>query len=193
MLNPHLNDVDALHVICSSAEFDQLRMRPEEANEMDALKKHTTIQIKIPLQETAGKVNVLLQSYLSQSKISSFTLQSDTNYVAQNAGRITRALFEICLKRGWSTLAGHYLEMCKSIDRRVRPDQSPLRQFYFDELPRDVLRRLEELNTDVNVLLEMDPKEIGQLVRNTKAGSLVLSLVQKLPYLNIQARCVQLS
>jgi replicative superfamily II helicase len=106
MLNPHLNDIDALHVLCSSAEFDQLKMRPEEIQEMDTLKKHTTIRVKIPIEETAGKVNVLLQNYLSQSRITSFTLQSDTNYVAQNAGRIARALFELCLKRGWSTLAG---------------------------------------------------------------------------------------
>jgi replicative superfamily II helicase len=115
MLNPHLNDVDAIHVLCSSAEFDQLKIRPEELPEIDSLKKAAHITVKIPLEDTAGKVNVLLQSYLNQSKITSFTLQSDTNYVSQNAGRIARALFEICLKRGWSTLAGCYMSECVSV------------------------------------------------------------------------------
>lgn len=154
-----------IQVLCSSAEFDQLKLRPEELAEIDQLKKHASVRIKIPVEETAGKVNVLLQGYLNQSRITSFTLQSDTNYVAQNAGRISRALFELCLKRGWSSMAGkthlsyhtnrvslwlhfsysagHYLELCKSIDRRVRTDRSPLRQFYQDELPQDVLRRCD--------------------------------------------------
>lgn len=43
------------------------------------------------VEDTAGKVNVLLQSYIDQSRIKSFTLISDTNYVAQSAGRISRA------------------------------------------------------------------------------------------------------
>ena len=30
MLTAYLDEGDALHVLCSSAEFDQLKMRPEE-------------------------------------------------------------------------------------------------------------------------------------------------------------------
>lgn len=185
MLTAHLNDIDALHVLCSSSEFDQLKIRPEELDEVDQLKKLANVRIKGPVEETAGKVSALLQGYLNQSKIQSFTLQSDTNYVAQNAGRIARALFEICLKRGWSTMAGHYLSLCKCIDRRVRSDQSPLRQFVYDELPRPVLRRLEDLGTNVNTLLDMNPKEIGELCRDHKCGSKILGLVAKLPHLRV--------
>jgi hypothetical protein len=39
-------------------------------------------------------------------------------------------------------MARYYLTLSKAIDRRMRPDQTPLRQFYQDELPRDVIRRL---------------------------------------------------
>ena len=34
-------------------------------------------------------------------------------YVSQNAPRICRALFEICLRRSWSTAADMALTMCK--------------------------------------------------------------------------------
>ena len=141
MLAPHLSDPDALHVLCSSAEFDQLKVRPEELPEIDSLKKKTIISIRGAHDDTSGKVNILLQSYLNKSIVQSFTLQSDMNYVATNASRITRALFEICLRRGWSNLSKHYLTLAKSIDRGVMPGSTPLAQF--DELPRDIIQKIE--------------------------------------------------
>ena len=141
MLAPHLSDPDALHVLCSSAEFDQLKVRPEELPEIDSLKKKTIISIRGAHDDTSGKVNILLQSYLNKSIVQSFTLQSDMNYVATNASRITRALFEICLRRGWSNLSKHYLSLAKSIDRGVMPGSTPLAQF--DELPRDIVQKIE--------------------------------------------------
>ena len=185
MLTSHLNHSEALDVLCSSAEFEQLKVRPEELPEIDELKKHVSIQIKGAVENTAGKVNALLQNYINKRPVKSFTLQSDTNYVAQNAARITRALFEITLKRGWSSMATLFLSLSKSIDRRMRPDQTPLRQF--DELPYDVIRRLEEVDANVNRLIDMNSKEIGQLCHNQKLGAKVLSLVETLPHLEIEA------
>ena len=40
------------------------------------------------MEDTAGKVNVLLQGYVNQARVGSFTLQSDMNYIAQNAGNL---------------------------------------------------------------------------------------------------------
>lgn len=76
-------------------------------------------QVKAPLEESAGKVSVLLQSYIGGARPSSFTLASDTNYVAQNAGRVSRAIFEIALRKGWCALARTMLEISKSVDKRV--------------------------------------------------------------------------
>lgn len=76
-------------------------------------------QVKAPLEESAGKVNVLLQSYIGGARPASFTLSSDTNYVAQNAGRVSRAIFEISLRKGWCSLALTMLEISKAVDRRV--------------------------------------------------------------------------
>jgi replicative superfamily II helicase len=185
MLSSHMADSDALHVLCSAAEFDQLKVRPEELTEIDQLKKHATIKVRGPVEDTAGKVGVLLQGYVAQARVTSFTLQSDSNYVAQNAGRISRALFEICLKRGWSTMAHHYLGLSKSIDRRMRVDQNPLRQF--NELPVEAIQHLENINAAAHTLLDMSPREVGSLCHNQKLGGRLLDYVRLLPSLHIES------
>jgi activating signal cointegrator complex subunit 3 len=186
MLSAHISYGDALHVLCSAAEFDQLKMRPEELQEIDTLKHETVEEVKAAVEDTAGKVNVLLQAYVAQSRVQSFTLQSDTNYVAQNAGRISRALFEIALKRGWSQQALHFIRLVKSIDRRCRPDQSPLRQF--GELPTDVLQKLEASGATLDQLVAMQSAEIGGLVRAHKFGSKIRQLVERVPWLEVDYR-----
>lgn len=183
MLTAHLNESEALHVLCSSTEFDQLKVRPEELSEIDELKKKVKLGVKGPVEDTAGKVSVLLQSYIENNRIKSFTLVSDTNYVAQNSARISRALFEICLKRGWASMAHLFLSLSKSIDRRVFMNQHPLRQF--DDLPRDVLQRLEDGHADIHRLIDMTPQEIGQFCHNHKIGHKISNFIQKLPHLDV--------
>lgn len=48
-----------------------------------------------------------------------------------------------------------------------------------------MIKRLEETGTGMHHLLDMDPREIGQLVHNSKLGSKVLSLAKKLPALSV--------
>jgi activating signal cointegrator complex subunit 3 len=186
MLAPHLSDNDAVHVLCSSTEFDSLKVRPEEMTEIDKLQKSAFMRVKVASDDVASKVNVLLQGYLNRARIESFTLQSDTNYVAQNAGRITRALFEICLRKGWSGMSRYYLNLCKSIDRRVRLDHSPLRQF--DDVPPECAQWLEKAKATHQHLLDMSAAEIGQLIHNQKLGPRVKDLVTKLPMLNVDTK-----
>ena len=59
----------------------------------------------------SGMLNV--QAYVSRARAESFSLTADMMYVSQNAPRICRALFEICLRRSWSTAADMALTMCK--------------------------------------------------------------------------------
>lgn len=186
MLTAHLTDSEALYVLCSSSEFDQLKVRPEEVQEIDALRKHVHIPIKGAVEDTAGKVSVLLQGYLSQRRVMSFTLQSDTNYVVQNAGRICRALFEISLKRGWCSMAKHFLDLSKCIDRCVGPEQTPLRQFG-NEFPDQVIRQIETRKASLEILYDMNPAEIEQLCHSQKIGSKVLSYISKVPFLEVSA------
>ena len=54
-----------------------------------------------------------MQAYVGRARAESFSLTADMMYVSQNAPRICRALFEICLRRSWSTAADMALTMCK--------------------------------------------------------------------------------
>lgn len=47
------------------------------------------------MEEPSAKVNVLLQSYISQLKLEGFALMSDMVFVTQSASRLVRAIFEI--------------------------------------------------------------------------------------------------
>ena len=73
-----------------------------------------------------------LQVYISRGFIDSFSLISDATYISASLGRIMRALFEICLRRGWCELTSLMLDYCKAVDRQIWPHQHPLRQFEKD-------------------------------------------------------------
>lgn len=90
----------------------------------------------------ANKANVLIQAYTSRARVDSFSLVADMMYVAQNAPRIARALFEISLRRKWAGASGTLLELCKALELRLWPHQHPLRQFD-SVLTQDILGKLE--------------------------------------------------
>lgn len=184
MLTPYIQELEAIHVLCSATEFDQLKVRPEEMTEIDKLNKSSFLRVKTSGDDVAGKVNILLQGYLNNARITSFTLQSDTNYIAQNSSRICRALYEICLKRGWATLARYYLILSISINRRMLPNASPLRQF--NELPYDIITKLEKSLINYQKMLDMTSDEIGELVRDKKFGPKIKNLLRFLPVLNVE-------
>jgi activating signal cointegrator complex subunit 3 len=73
-------------------------------------------------------VNILLQTYIGGGSPVAFSLVSDMAYVAQNAARILRGLFEITLRRNWASLTQKLLTLCKMLDRRLWDFQSPLHQ-----------------------------------------------------------------
>lgn len=93
-----------------------------------AVTPYSKLRITSGPDDPHGKVNILLQAYVSNSDLNSFSLISDAAYVAQNAGRIARALFEVSVRNGWPLRAARLLTMCRAIDRRVWPTDSPLRQ-----------------------------------------------------------------
>ncbi|MFN3280009.1 MAG: hypothetical protein ACK41Y_16730, partial [Paracoccus hibiscisoli] len=61
---------------------------------MDELERMTKTACPLPvrggLENAVGKVNALLQAYISGLRPYAPTLVSDMNYVVQNAGRIAR-------------------------------------------------------------------------------------------------------
>lgn len=74
-------------------------------------------EVKGGTDSSAGKVNILLQAHISRHFIEDFALVSDSAYVAQNSGRIARALLDIVVSRKWSAAAFVFISLCKSIER----------------------------------------------------------------------------
>lgn len=189
------SDKDLIDVVCNAKEFENVKIRPEEMDEVEKIMKTCCpLEVKTPIEEYQGKCCVLMQAYICGSRVNSFTLTSDTNYIASNAGRVSRALFEMCLKRGSAGAALKFLRIAKSVDKQLWWFQSPLRQFP-TEFPAEVFRALDNKVTnaskDNNVfaftisLLDMHPSEVGQLCHKAKLGSKVQQFVSFLPNLDI--------
>ena len=86
---------------------------PELRQMMDTV---APCQVQGGTETSAGKVNVLLQAYISKAYVEDFALVSDTAYVAQNAGRIVRALLEIAMAKRWSQTTFVLTSMSKAIE-----------------------------------------------------------------------------
>ena len=133
-----------------------------------------------------GKVNILLQSYVSQHRLEDFALVSDQGYVAQNAGRIIRALFEIALSNKWARVSHVLAGLSKIIEKRMWPNVvHPLKQF---NLQPQLLHNLSQWADDwiVEDLAMMDAGELGQLVHmNERHGSALKAAAQQFPTVKI--------
>lgn len=174
MLRENLSASDLMSVICSSTEFEQIKVRDDESKELSQLrKKGCPLEIDAEADTPAGKANILLQAYISRMRVSGFTLTSDTNYIAQNAARVSRALFEIVLKKGWPTLAGRLLAISKSLDKRVWWFQNPLRQF--PALSLDSIYTLEKQKIDHRSLSDMNKKKLANLLGTETIGLKVIT------------------
>ena len=187
--SPFPDDSTLLHVICSACEFENVKVRAEEIDEMDELKKKfCPLKLKADVSDSSGKCCVLLQSFISGGMIKSFTLISDTNYIASSAGRVSRALFEMCLRRGMAGAAIKLLRIAKSIDKQVWWFHSIMRQFH-REFPDHVFKALEARgygSYDMTLqLLEMDASEVGGLAKHQKSAKNLKKYVRFLPKIHI--------
>lgn len=190
------SDADLCYLICCATEFENVRIRQEELSDVDNLAiKACPLEVKKPIHEAADKAMVLLQAYISRYNIRSFTLISDTNYIASNAGRVARAMFEMCLKQSRAAAAVKLLRIAKSVDRRMWWFQTPLRQFE-GELKAQTYAALESHQSGAQggydtfeailSLLDLQPKEVGQLIHWNKGGEKVQKLIEMLPNLEIE-------
>eukprot|EP00939_MAST-03C_sp_MAST-3C-sp1_P002064 g2064.t1 len=191
-LRPHMSDEDVLKTVALSAEFEQLRLRDEEIRELEGLMARACpikIGVGMGLDGSKAKANVLLQTYISGVRPRSFTLISDVNYVAQNAGRIVRALFEIALQKGWSALAAKLIRLSRSAERRIWWTRSPLRQFGGGRAVRkDVLAKAETMGLTAEKIRELSASEVGSIVRNKHSGAILKSLAEAIPRLDVEAK-----
>ncbi|KAJ8080649.1 Pre-mRNA-splicing helicase BRR2 [Marasmius tenuissimus] len=185
-LRPTMSMLELFRVFALSNEFKLIPVRQEEKIELARLLERVPIPVKESVEEPAAKINVLLQAYISQLKLDGFVLLADMVFVQQSAGRIIRAMFEICLKRGWAVPAKAALDLCKMVEKRMWGSMTPLRQF--KGVPTDVVRKAEGKQFPWYRYFDLTPPEIGELIGIPNAGRLVHRLVHSFPKLQLQAQ-----
>ncbi|KAL2134754.1 hypothetical protein VTI74DRAFT_10910 [Chaetomium olivicolor] len=183
LIQPSMNDVELFRVFAQSAEFKYIPVRQEEKLELAKLLNSVPIPVKESIEEPTAKINVLLQAYISRLKLEGLALMADMVYVTQSAGRILRAIFEICLKKGWASVAKLALNLCKMAEKRMWPTMSPLRQF---PCPPEIVKKAERMDVPFSSYFDLDPPRMGELLGMPKAGKTVCELVVKFPRVEIQ-------
>ena len=190
-LKPNLNLIDLFRVFALSNEFKLIPVRQEEKLELAKLLERVPIPVKEGVDEPVAKVNVLLQAYISQLKLSGFDIVTDMVFIQQSAGRILRAMFEICLKKGWAAPMRAALDLCKMVERRMWKTMTPLRQF--PRIRGEIITKAERKEFPWYRYFDLDAAELGELIGLPKSGQLIESLVHKFPRLDIQAHVLPLT
>ena len=107
------------------------------------------------------------------------------HFVAQNGGRIARALLEIAISRKLASTSAVLMGMSKAIEKRLWPSDHQLKQF---NLKQDVIYGLEEFAMDYSVseLVQMSRAELGNLVHlNSIQGQAILDAAKQFPALRV--------
>ena len=217
LLKPSMSLPDMFALVARSAEFENIAPREEEMPELEELASSPScpVDVRGSLSSKEGKANVLIQAYISRARLESFSLIADSAYVAASVVRICRALAELTLRRGWPAACASMLTLAKCADRRLWPQQHPLRQFEpaagwdrsshgrgaasgggANAIPLDALRRLEEAGPagGLHALVDMGPAEIAALARTSPAiGGRIASAVAAFPWVELSASAAPLT
>ncbi|KAI6716850.1 hypothetical protein JHW43_000583 [Diplocarpon mali] len=185
-IQPSITPIELFRVFALSDEFKYIPVRQDEKLELAKLLGRVPIPVKESIEEPHAKINVLLQAYISRLKLEGLALMADLVYVTQSAGRILRAIFEITLKKGWSSVAKTALELCKMAEKRMWPTMTPLRQF--SACSRDIVQKAERIDVPWANYFDLDPPRMGELLGLPKAGRTVCNLVSKFPRVEVQAQ-----
>ncbi|KFA60510.1 hypothetical protein S40285_07868 [Stachybotrys chlorohalonatus IBT 40285] len=192
MMKPHATEADILKMISMSGEFDNIQSRDSEEKELTHLRKDIIpCDVDGGIDTSQAKTNILLQSYISRQQPDDFALTNDMNYVAQQSGRICRALFMLALNRKWGYQCQVLLTLAKSIEKRIWPFQHPLHQF---DLAKPVLNQLDAKDhLTIETMKEMEAAEIGALVNNQNAGKIIAKLLRGFPTIHVEAEIAPLN
>lgn len=187
MLRRHMNDSEVVDMVAHSSEFENIVVREEEQNELESMARRSCpLEVRGGPSNKYGKISILIQLYISRGSIDTFSLVSDAAYISASLARIMRALFEICLRKGWSEMTLFMLEYCKAVDRQIWPHQHPLRQFDKD-ISSEILRKLEERGADLDRLQDMQEKDIGAMIRYAPGGRVVRQHLGYFPWIQLSA------
>ncbi|XP_037940900.1 activating signal cointegrator 1 complex subunit 3 [Teleopsis dalmanni] len=186
LLKPFMSEADIFGMISRAQEFEQLKVRDDELDELDDL-RHSYCKIKVlgGSENVFGKVNILMQTYLSHGFVKSFSLVSDMLYIVQNIVRISRALFSIVLRNNNAVLAGRMLEICKMFERQQWNFESPLRQFKC--INAECITKLENIGFSLYTICEMQKNELKDLLRSQRYADQIFQCAREIPAIEVQA------
>ncbi|KAM8954511.1 activating signal cointegrator 1 complex subunit 3 isoform 1-T1 [Pelodytes ibericus] len=186
LFDAHKTEGDIFAIVSKAEEFEQIKVRDEESEELEHL-IHSYCELPVAggVENGYGKINILLQTYIGRGEIDNFSLISDSAYVAQNAARIVRALFEVALRKRWPAMTYRLLNLSKVIDKRLWDWASPLRQFSI--LPPSVLTKLEEKKLTIDKMKDMRKDEIGHMLHHVNIGLKVKQCVHQIPSITMEA------
>lgn len=190
LMNPQMTEEQILAMICGCSEFETIKVREEEMNELEELADEAVMTVKGDLTSPGAKVSLLLQAYISRHDPSSFSLQSDLNTLKQNAGRVFRAVFEIVRSQEWAACSLRALKLCLCFERRVWAIEHPLAQF--DILPRQLTKVLYDKGVkDVQKLLEeFDHVELARISgQGSKIVPLLRKCIHQFPRIQLDISC----
>eukprot|EP00002_Diphylleia_rotans_P001075 TRINITY_DN10590_c0_g1_i1.p1 TRINITY_DN10590_c0_g1~~TRINITY_DN10590_c0_g1_i1.p1 ORF type:complete len:1715 (+),score=334.69 TRINITY_DN10590_c0_g1_i1:82-5226(+) len=184
LLNPQMTEEDVLFALSQAHEFENIKLRDDEMDELKMLELQSRFIPRGGAENEHGKTNILLQAHVSRIPVQSFSLTSDSSYVTQNSARLFRAMFEIAMKKGWTSVADKFLDFCKSVEKQLWPTQHPLWQFP-TILTAETVHRLEDRDATMDRLMDMTAEEIGALVRIPKLGPLIRGCIDSFPRLEM--------
>lgn len=194
MMQPFSTEADILKMIAMSGEFDNIQSRDNESKELTRMRDNESVvpcQVKGGIDQPQTKTNILLQAFISKAQPEDFALTNDLNYVAQQAGRICRALFMIALNRRWGHQCLVLLTLAKSIEKRVWPFQHPLHQF---ELTKPILNQLDAKESlTIEAMRDMEPAELAGLLHNHSAGTKIARILDNFPTVSVEAEIAPLN
>ena len=186
LLRPFMIPIDIFRIFSLSEEFKYIPVRQEEKLELTKLLEKSPIPVKENVEEPAAKINILLQAYISRLKLDGFALMADMVYITQSAGRLLRAIYEICLRKGWAGMTRTMLDLCKMVEKRMWLSNSPLRQF--PSCPAEVIRKTEASQMPWSRYFDLaDAAEVGQAIRVERSGKQVYDMLQQFPRLELNA------
>ena len=84
LFRSQMTEGDVLAMVAKASEFEQVKVREEEANELkDLLEGVCVMRVKGGTENSYGKVNILMQTHISRAPVETFSLVSDMAYAAQ--------------------------------------------------------------------------------------------------------------
>ena len=186
-LRNHLGEADALDLMSRAADFEQIPLRESEEDELKSLLESVPCEVAGGTATAPGKVNILFQAHVSYLYIDDFALVSDARYVAQNAGRVLLALFELALDRGFAASATAFLQLAKAVDKRIWPFEHPLRQYptFSDDMKHRISTWADDL--EVSQIRTLPVPSLAQLLHtNERIASVAHNAAERFPSLHVR-------